>query len=413
MKVCVIGGGASGMMSAIFLARGGIDVVLLEKNEKLGKKLYITGKGRCNVTNACSTQEFLTQVVRGEKFLRSALYGFTPADTMDFFEGIGLKLVVERGNRVFPLSQKSSDVIKVLEHEMKRHGVDIHLNCEVKDIKKKGERFSVDCNEGNIDCDIVIVATGGISYPSTGSTGDGYIFAKSFGHKIVEPRQALVPLILKQDVSSLQGISLKNVNLTAYNSNGKTISSEFGEMLFTRNGVSGPIVLTMSSLINRYSGIRLSLDLKPAIDSKTLDARLLREFESRKNQDIKNVTRAILPDRLNVFVLKRAGIDISKKVNSITKDERAILVATVKNLEFDVKGLAPFTEAVVTSGGVELKDLKPTCESKLTEGLYFVGETIDVDAMTGGFNLQIAYATAVVASRDIIKHNQALQVEAL
>lgn len=413
MKVCVIGGGASGMISSIFLAREGIDVILLEKNEKLGKKLYITGKGRCNVTNACSTQEFFTQVVHGEKFLRSALYGFTPADAMDFFEGIGLKLVVERGNRVFPLSQKSSDVIKVLEHEMKRQGVDIRLNCEVKAIKRNGERFSVVCNREKIDCDIVVVATGGISYPSTGSTGDGYIFAKSFGHKIVEPRQALVPLILKQDVSSLQGISLKNVNLTAFDSNGKTISSEFGEMLFTRNGVSGPIVLTTSSLVNRYSGIRLSLDLKPAIDEKTLDLRLLREFESRKNQDVKNVTRAILPDRLNVFVLKRASIDLGKKVNSITKEERAILVAMVKNLEFDVKGLAPFTEAVVTSGGVELKDLKPTCESKLTKGLYFVGETIDVDAMTGGFNLQIAYATAVIAARDIIKHNQALQVEAL
>lgn len=407
MKVCVIGGGASGMVASIFLAREGIDVILLEKNEKLGKKLYITGKGRCNVTNACSPQEFLTQVVRGEKFLRSALYGFTPSDTMDFFEGIGLKLVVERGNRVFPLSQKSSDVIKSLENEMKRHGVDIRLNCEVKSIKVKDDGFSIDCSDGKIDCDNVVVATGGISYPSTGSTGDGYVFAKSFGHKIVEPRQALVPLVLKQDVSSLQGISLKNVNLTAYDANGKTLSSEFGEMLFTRCGISGPIVLTTSSLINRSNGISLSLDLKPAIDDKTLDARLLREFESRKNQDIKNVTRAILPDRLNVFVLKRAGIDLNKKVNSITKDERATLVATVKNLKFDVKGLAPFTEAVVTSGGVDLKDLKPTCESKLTKGLYFVGETVDVDALTGGYNLQIAYATAVVATKDIIKRNQA------
>ncbi len=413
MKVCVIGGGASGMVASIFLAREEIDVVLLEKNEKLGKKLYITGKGRCNVTNDCEVQEFMSQIVRGEKFLRSALYGFTPTDAMNFFEGIGLKLVVERGNRVFPLSQKSSDVIKVLEQEMKRRDVDIRLNCEVKAIKKNGAGFSVDCNSGKIDCDIVVVATGGISYPSTGSTGDGYVFAKSFGHKIVEPRQALVPLILKQDVSSLQGISLKNVNLTAYDGDGKTISSEFGEMLFTRNGISGPIVLTTSSLVNRKSGVTLSLDLKPAIDEKTLDARLLREFDDRKNQDIKNVTRAILPDRLNVFVLKRAGIDISKKVNSITKDERATLVATVKDLKFDVKGLAPFTEAVVTSGGVDLKDLKPTCESKLTKGLYFVGETVDVDAMTGGYNLQIAYATAVVASRDIIKHNQALHVEAL
>lgn len=406
MRVCVIGAGASGMMASIVLARGGADVALVEKNEKFGKKLYITGKGRCNLTNDCELDDMFANVVHGEKFLRSSLYGFTPQDTMAFFEDSGLKLVVERGNRVFPFSQKSSDVIKTLQIEIANLKVKTYLGTEVKEIRKNADGFKVVTPWESLECDKVVVATGGMSYPSTGSTGDGYAFARAFGLKIVEPRQALVPIIVKQNVSALQGISLKNVNLCAIDENGKEIASEFGEMLFTNRGLSGPIALTISSYINRKQNVRLSLDLKPALDENTLDKRILRDFDERKNQDIKNVTRALLPERLNAYVLKCANIAESKKVNEITKQERAKLVETIKNLRFDVSSLAPFSEAIVTAGGVDLKDLKPTCECKDVEGLYFVGETIDVDALTGGFNLQLAFATAVCAARDILKSAQ-------
>lgn len=406
MRVCVIGAGASGMMASIVLARGGVEVALVEKNEKFGKKLYITGKGRCNLTNDCELDDMFANVVHGERFLRSSLYGFTPQDTMAFFEDSGLKLVVERGNRVFPFSQKSSDVIKTLQIEIANLKVKTYLGTEVKEIKKNADGFKVVTPWESLECDKVVVATGGMSYPSTGSTGDGYAFARAFGLKIVEPRQALVPIIVKQNVSALQGISLKNVNLCAIDENGKEIASEFGEMLFTNRGLSGPIALTISSYINRKQNVRLSLDLKPALDENTLDKRILRDFDERKNQDIKNVTRALLPERLNAYVLKCANIVESKKVNEITKQERAKLVETIKNLRFDVSSLAPFSEAIVTAGGVDLKGLKPTCECKDVEGLYFVGETIDVDALTGGFNLQLAFATAVCAARDILKSAQ-------
>lgn len=394
------------MMASIVLARGGADVALVEKNEKFGKKLYITGKGRCNLTNDCELDDMFANVVHGERFLRSSLYGFTPQDTMAFFEDSGLKLVVERGNRVFPFSQKSSDVIKTLQIEIANLKVKTYLGTEVKEIRKNADGFKVVTPWESLECDKVVVATGGMSYPSTGSTGDGYAFARAFGLKIVEPRQALVPIIVKQNVSALQGISLKNVNLCAIDENGKEIASEFGEMLFTNRGLSGPIALTISSYINRKQNVRLSLDLKPALDENTLDKRILRDFDERKNQDIKNVTRALLPERLNAYVLKCANIVESKKVNEITKQERAKLVETIKNLRFDVSSLAPFSEAIVTAGGVDLKGLKPTCECKDVEGLYFVGETIDVDALTGGFNLQLAFATAVCAAKDILKSAQ-------
>lgn len=394
------------MMASIVLARGGVEVALVEKNEKFGKKLYITGKGRCNLTNDCELDDMFANVVHGERFLRSSLYGFTPQDTMAFFEDSGLKLVVERGNRVFPFSQKSSDVIKTLQIEIANLKVKTYLGTEVKEIRKNADGFKVVTPWESLECDKVVVATGGMSYPSTGSTGDGYAFARAFGLKIVEPRQALVPIIVKQNVSALQGISLKNVNLCAIDENGKEIASEFGEMLFTNRGLSGPIALTISSYINRKQNVRLSIDLKPALDESTLDKRILRDFDERKNQDIKNVTRALLPERLNAYVLKCANIAESKKVNEITKQERAKLVETIKNLRFDVSSLAPFSEAIVTAGGVDLKGLKPTCECKDVEGLYFVGETIDVDALTGGFNLQLAFATAVCAARDILKSAQ-------
>ena len=406
MRVCVIGGGAAGAMNAIMLAREGVSVTLIEKNEKIGKKLYITGKGRCNLTNDCDSDTLFAHVVRGEKYLRSALYSFTPRDTMSFFEAAGLPLVVERGNRVFPASQKSSDVIKALVNELKRCGVCVKYNCVVKDINAIEQGFIITTDNSaceDISFDKVVVATGGISYPSTGSTGDGYYFAKKFGHTVVEPKQALAPILVAENVAPLQGISLKNVRLDAVNAQGAVVAGKFGELMFTNRGLSGPVALTLSSYVNRLSGVKLSLDLKPSLDEKQLENRMLRDFEERKNQDVKNVTRALLPERLNTYVLRQANISESKKVNSVTREERARLVKTIKNLTFNMAGLAPFAEAVVTSGGVSLKDLAPSGESKLQKGLYFIGETVDVDALTGGFNLQIAFSTAAACARDIIK----------
>lgn len=406
MRVCVIGGGAAGAMNAIMLAREGVSVTLIEKNEKIGKKLYITGKGRCNLTNDCDSDTLFAHVVRGEKYLRSALYSFTPRDTMSFFVAAGLPLVVERGNRVFPASQKSSDVIKALVNELKRCGVCVKYNCVVKDINATEQGFIITTDNSvceDIIFDKVVVATGGISYPSTGSTGDGYDFAKKFGHTVVEPKQALAPILVAENVAPLQGISLKNVRLDAVNAQGAVVAGKFGELMFTNRGLSGPVALTLSSYVNRLSGVKLSLDLKPSLDEKQLENRMLRDFEERKNQDVKNVTRALLPERLNTYVLRQANISESKKVNSVTREERARLVKTIKNLTFNMTGLAPFAEAVVTSGGVSLKDLAPSGESKLQKGLYFIGETVDVDALTGGFNLQIAFSTAAACARDIIK----------
>ncbi len=403
MKIVVIGGGASGMISAIYSARVGVDVILLEKNEKLGKKIYITGKGRCNVTNDCEVDDFLGNVVHGSKFLRSALYTFTPANTMEFFEDAGLPLVTERGNRVFPLSQKSNDVIKTLATEMQRAGVDVRLKTEVKEIKADGNSFRVCTPWESIVCDKVIVATGGVSYPSTGSTGDGHRFASALGHKVVGVVPALAPLQTIEDVKCLEGLSLKNVTLTSYDGNGKILAEEFGEMLFTGRGLSGPIALTSSSYINRAEKVRFTLDLKPALDMEKLEARLLRDFEERKNFDIKNATRALLPDRLNSYVLKVAKIPENKKVNSVTKEERNRLLGALKNLPFTLKRLAPFEEAIVTAGGVDIKDVTPQMESKKHKGLYFVGEVLDVDALTGGFNLQIAFATGYMAAKHATK----------
>ena len=403
MKIVVIGGGASGMISAIYSARAGADVILLEKNEKLGKKIYITGKGRCNVTNDCEVDDFLGNVVHGSKFLRSALYTFTPANTMEFFEDAGLPLVTERGNRVFPLSQKSNDVIKTLATEMQRAGVDVRLKTEVKEIKADGNSFRVCTPWESIVCDKVIVATGGVSYPSTGSTGDGHRFASALGHKVVGVVPALAPLQTIEDVKCLEGLSLKNVTLTSYDGNGKILAEEFGEMLFTGRGLSGPIALTSSSYINRAEKVRFTLDLKPALDMEKLEARLLRDFEERKNFDIKNATRALLPDRLNSYVLKVAKIPENKKVNSVTKEERNRLLGALKNLPFTLKRLAPFEEAIVTAGGVDIKDVTPQMESKKHKGLYFVGEVLDVDALTGGFNLQIAFATGYMAAKHATK----------
>ena len=402
MRVTVVGGGASGCFAAVLLAHGGAEVTLLEKNEKTGKKLFITGKGRCNLTADLPPREFLEGVVRGEKFLRSAVWSFPPESTKKFFEDMGVPLVTERGNRVFPASGKSSDITRALDRALKESGVRVMLHSEVKSAKKEGEEFVVTLSDGGeIRSDFLVIATGGKSYPSTGSTGDGYAFAESFGHSVVKPVPSLVQLLTKEDVSPLNGISLKNIALTAALPKGSEVS-EFGEMLFTKRGLSGPVALSLSARLNRVSGGALTLDLKPALSREKLDARVLRDFAERKNADLKNVTRALLPERLNLYVLKRAGLSPDEKVNSVTREERGRLVDAVKGLTFSFAGVGPFEEAVVTSGGVDTSELTPKCGSRLVPGLYFTGEVIDCDAYTGGYNLQIAFSTAAQAAGDII-----------
>lgn len=403
MSTLIIGAGAAGCLCAVLCARGGERVTLLEKNEKTGKKLFITGKGRCNVTADYPPDEFLSGVVHGEKFLRSAIYSFTPENTKEFFRDLGVELVTERGNRVFPASGKSSDITRAFDRALKAAGVDVKLDSEVKSVKFENRVFKVFTTDGGeYTADNVVVATGGKSYPATGSTGDGYEIAKSFGHTVVKPVPSLASLFTEESVRELCGISLKNVTLSAVTADGKRLDGKFGEMLFTDRGLSGPVALTLSTELNRVSGAVLHLDLKPALSHEKLEARILRDFEERKNGDLKNVMRALLPERLNLYVLKRAGLQPDKKVNSVTKEERKRLADTVKDLTFRLKSIAPFEEAVVTSGGVSLKELTPKCESRLQKGLYFVGEVTDCDAVTGGYNLQIAFSTAAAAAKDIL-----------
>lgn len=394
MKIAVVGAGASGLFASGLLAQKGEDVVVFDKNEKIGKKLFITGKGRCNLTNLCSVEDFLKNVVRGEKFLKSALYNFSSQDCVDFFENLGLKTKVERGNRVFPESDKSSDVIKAL----KKHcdGVKFCLNEKVENVYFDGEKnqFVLKTNCGKYFFDKVVVATGGKSYSSTGSTGDGYKIAESFGHKITKPVSALCPIKLKNwFVKKLQGVSLKNVQLDVV-ADGKRMSF-FGEMLFTEDGISGPIVLSASSLVNRSEKVTLSLDFKPALAEKQLDARLLRDFEENKNKNLKNVLKGLFPMAVAEIFAKAIGMDDNKKINEITKEERAKLVENIKNFKLNFAGLYDIDAGIVTSGGVALDQINPkTFESKLQKGLYFLGEVLDVDALTGGYNLQIAWASA-------------------
>ena len=398
MRVIVIGGGASGLMAAYTAARNANDVLLLEQNEKLGKKIYITGKGRCNVTNDCPPEDFLQSVVRGGKFLASAIYSFPPQKLMSFLEEWNLALKVERGNRVFPVSDHASDVTKTLERACRTAGVHIQLNEKVVGIIQDGVVRGVRTNLAEYECDVAILATGGVSYPATGSTGDGYRFAREAGHSVTKCVPSLVGLNLKGN-SMPQGISLKNVVLSAKRGD-KVISSEMGELLFTHYGISGPLVLTLSAKINRLpmNELSLHLDLKPALDEGKLDARLLRDFEARKNENLKNVMRGLLPAGLVLPFLQAAGVSATKKANSVTREERTLLINTLKDYPLFPESLRGFNEAVVTSGGVELKEVNPkTMESKLVKGLRLCGEVLDVDAYTGGFNLQIAFATGFAA----------------
>ena len=399
-NIIVIGGGASGLMAAYTAASTGKNVLLLEQNEKLGKKIYITGKGRCNLTNDCPPDEFLAHVVRGDKFLTRAAYRFSSADTMAFFEQHGLSLKVERGNRVFPVTDHASDVTKTLERSCRDTGVEIHLNEKVLSVgQENGAVHTVQTAKGIYECDAVIVATGGLSYPSTGATGDGYRFAQESGHSIIPTVPSLVGIELAEDVASAQGISLKNAVLTARRS-GKVIFSQLGELLFTHYGISGPLVLSLSARINRIplNEISLAIDFKPALDEKMLEERLLRDFADRKNEQMKNVMRGLLPAGLTEIVLRAASVSASKQANAVTKEERRRIVGALKAFSLDPVRLRGFTEAVITSGGVDVREIDPaTMQSKRVKGLFFCGEVLDCDAYTGGFNMQIAFSTGYLA----------------
>lgn len=393
-RIVVIGGGAAGMMAAYGAAKEGAEVILLEKNEKTGKKIYITGKGRCNLTNACDAEDFFNNVVTNPKFMYSAFYGFDNNSVMELFEEEGCKLKVERGQRVFPESDKSSDVIQTLNRMLKKYKVDVHLNTTVTGISE-GKVYS---NRGSFDADSIIIATGGLSYPNTGSTGDGYKMAEDIGHTIVDTRASLVPLVTKEDTLSLQGLSLKNVKIRLI-SGKKKVYEGFGEMLFTHEGMSGPLVLSASCYYGKCKDdVHVEIDLKPALSSEELDNRILRDFDENKNKQFKNSLNKLLPQTIIPFVIQKTGIDADKKVNEITKEERRKLVATLKNLEFEIVANGGYNEAVITQGGINVKQIDPsTMESKLVENIYFAGEIIDVDAFTGGYNLQIAWSTGYLA----------------
>ena len=399
--VIIIGGGAAGMMAAGTAAAYGKKVLVSEKNRMPGRKLLITGKGRCNVTNSASADDMMKSVVTNGRFLYSAFSRFDSSDTMRFFEDMGVKLKVERGGRVFPESDKSADIVNALKRYMLSGGAEI-LHSEVAGILTKDGKISgVAFADGTTaECGSVIIACGGMSYPLTGSTGDGYRFARDFGHTIITPRASLVPVNVKEQwVCDLQGLSLKNVKLRVFCS-GKEIFSDFGEMLFTHFGVSGPLVLSAGCHMKDFGGAPyiMSVDLKPALDEKTLDLRVLRDFEKYKNKNFANALCDLLPQRLIPVIIDLCGISPDKKVNAVTKEERAELVYLLKNLEFTAKSLRGFDEAIITSGGICVREVNPsTMESKLMPGLYFAGEVLDVDAYTGGYNLQIAFSTGYLA----------------
>ena len=399
-KIVVIGAGAAGMMAAGTAAAAGAQVTLLEPNEKLGKKLFITGKGRCNVTNNCAWEEVLKNVPTNPRFLYSALAGFSPQDAMAFFESYGCALKTERGNRVFPMSDQAGSVIDALRRFLRKTGVKTvwqrALKIETQDGAVTGVRTETDV----LPAQCVILATGGCSYPATGSTGDGYRMARELGHTIIEPRGSLVPLVEKgHTCSSMQGLALKNVNVKLLDAKKKCVFEEFGELLFTHFGLSGPVILSASCHMQRgKEGYSVEIDLKPALDEKTLDARLLRDFAEFQNKDLANAMGKLLPHSMIPAVIHMTGLDPQQKVNELTKAERRALLETIKHFKIEIASCAPVEQAIVTSGGVKVSEVNPkTMESKLVRGLYFAGEVLDVDAYTGGFNLQIAWATGHLA----------------
>ena len=400
MNIAVVGGGPAGVTAAGLCAKNKHNTVwLFEKNQKLMKKLFITGKGRCNVSNACDIREFLSNVPRGGRFLFSALNAFSPEDTAAFFESLGVPLKLERGGRLFPASDKSGDIIRALESFLKENGVLVTLNAEVKGLEKSENGFLLKTGKGTAGFDRVIIACGGLSYPLTGSSGDGYALAGAVGHTIIEPRPALCPIKTLQNVGELEGLSLKNVRASVCRG-GKELYAETGEMLFTADSLTGPIILTLSSVISRLdpSGLTVSIDLKPALSQETLDLRIQRDFKEYVNKNFSNALGKLLPKSLIPYIVRLSGIDGERKVNEITREQRNSLIRLLKGLTFGVERLANIDEAIITSGGVELREIDPkTMESKIVKGLYFAGEVIDADAFTGGFNIQIALSTGYAA----------------
>lgn len=437
-RLLIVGGGAAGMLASVYGAKQGMEVHVFEQNEKLGKKLFITGKGRCNFTNGCATEELFDSFLTNPRFLYSAVYGFTNYDVIDFFENLGVRTKMERGGRMFPQSDHSSDIILAMERQMKALGVKIHLkskvrrlvigcnktasdvsetkNCEdVKDYKDRIEGKNIfvkgiELENGSvIRGDKVLIATGGISYPSTGATGDGYRMAKEAGHTVTELLPSLVPMVtLEEYIPRMQGLSLKNVTLSIYDGK-KCVFEEFGEMMFTHFGITGPLVLSASGKVGkllRKKYLTARIDLKPALTREQLDARLLREFEAGKNKQFKNVVDGMFPAKFLPVILEVGSVEPQKKVHEITKEERNIFIEKVKAFPMTVTGLRGFQEAIITKGGVQVKEIDPkTMESKKVRGLYFAGEVLDLDALTGGFNLQIAWSTAYAAAAAACQNN--------
>ena len=406
-RILIVGGGAAGMMAGVQAAARGHEVLIFEKNEKLGKKLYITGKGRCNLTNDCDTDRLLSSVVSNGKFLYSAFHAFDSSRTMSFFEDLGVKLKTERGNRVFPVSDHSSDIIRALERELTRLGVRVFLHSPVtrllvRDRRIIGLEIEEKGKKREVHGDAVILATGGLSYPSTGSTGDGYRFAQELGHKIVTPTPSLVPLLTKEDyIPRLMGLSLKNTALVIRKGK-KKLYEDFGEMMFTHNGVTGPMILSASAYVGKElqkGELQAFLDLKPGLSPEQLDARILREFEEAPNRQFKNVIGSLFPASLTPIMLMLGPVPPEKTIHEITREERRGFAELIKAFPFTIIGTGSFQEAVITRGGVNVREVNPsTMESKVLEGLFFAGEVLDLDAVTGGFNLQIAWSTAYAAA---------------
>ncbi len=413
-KVIIIGGGAAGMSAAVFAAEAGLQVHVFEQNEKLGKKVFITGKGRCNFTNACDTEALFSSVVTNSKFLYSSFYGFTNQDAIALFERLGVRTKIERGDRVFPASDHSSDIIRALEKRMKELDVKIHLNSPVERLLlsedgKKAEGVLLK-NGSRQTADAVLIATGGFSYQTTGATGDGYRFAEAAGHSVSKIRPALVPLVTGEEyITEMQGLSLKNVNLTIRNGK-KKLFDEFGELLFTHFGISGPLALKASSCIGKTldkTDLSAELDLKPALTKEQLSARLVREFEEAPNKQFRNIMPNLFPSRLIPVILELGGIEPHTVNNEITRVQREHFADVVKAFPFSIVGTRGYNEAIITQGGVKVKEINPsTMESKLVSGLYFAGEVMDLDGVTGGFNLQIAWSTAHTAAMAMAEQNQ-------
>ena len=397
-KIIVIGGGASGLIASGFAAQNNDSVILIEKNSILGKKLLITGKGRCNVSNDSDIENHLLNCVTNRKFLYNIFYQYFVHDIVEFFESRNVKLKIERGNRIFPQSDNAADIVQVLEDFIRKNRVEV-LKEQVISIEKFQNKFFVKTLNGTIECDKVIFTTGGKSYPGTGSTGDGYKFAKKFGHNIITPRSALIPFDIKEEFPKLlQGLTLKNIRVKINDLDGKAIFEDFGELLFTHFGVSGPLIISAGSIVKNVKSKLLIIDLKPALSIEVLENRLIKDLLNNSKKSIKKLLKLYLPNKMIPIILNLAKLDENKRCNSISKNERTSLIYIMKNLTLTIQDKRPLREGIITSGGIDVKEINPqTMESKIVRGLYFAGEIIDVDSLTGGYNLQIAWSTGFVA----------------